>query len=495
MQTTQGTLDDVFNDATIEFTTDLPDSFGPNNNSQDLKINYLAEGVRLSSDGFEYEFSNTILYQTGGATFSISNGVAAFNPNFSFKSEYTFLGGLDYLDFRTNNANLSLNCEFSLVSTSGLSIPEFTTTLADFDKKFIILVAGIPVVIVVSTTLEAELTAGIEAQVSATAGFINNNTLTTSITYENDSWTGDFSLTPSISIIPFTMEGQVNFVQNLTITPRVSVKFYGIIGPYCQPEMTENLSVNVAFPSADWDAELKVGLEVTTGVDIEIFGQVVVDYNRVDSFEETIWNAPDKIERISGENQTGTQGQQLDEPLKVKVTDNLGNALSSVPVYFTVTHGEGTVDNQSVPTDENGFAEVFWILGNTEGEQQVEATVKKADGTTIENGTLNFVATDEFDYFQRVLNSHQINSFVENQPPSVSPIIFFDDNTCILYDLNGTWNLDGTSLNFQVSGNFDGHLDAWVFNSIYDEDSDSFIGTVDFYINNSYTLTYNALVE
>jgi len=273
MQTTQANMEDVFKIATIEFTTDISESSGMNNGkSQELKVNYLAKGVRLSGNGLEYHFSNTVLYQEGPLTFKITNGKATFNPNFSFRSDYSPPAGLSYLNFKANNATLTIDCDISLIASAGVSLPEFSTLLANFNKKILINVAGLPIIVVINTKLVAELSASIDANIDITTGFTNKYTVTTGVKYENDNWTGTFDLISNLTPKPINMGGEVNISQNLTITPRVSVKFYGVIGPYCQPEMTEDFAYNIASPSLDWDSKLKVGLDITTGVDIVIFG-------------------------------------------------------------------------------------------------------------------------------------------------------------------------------------------------------------------------------
>lgn len=395
MQTTQANMEDVFKDAIIEFDTDLSNSSRMNNGkSEKYKINYLAKGVQFSGNGFEFDFSNIILYQEGALTFEITDGTVTFNPNFSFKGDYSHFDGLDFIAFKANNAELNIDVEVSLNASAGVSLPELSTTLADVEKKLKFLVGGVPVVVIVNTTLVAELSASIDSNFDITTGFTNNYLLSTSAKYENDNWTGGFNLSPSIAPKPINMEGEVNIAQKLTITPKVSVKFYGIIGPYCQPKMTEDFTFNIASPSLYWDSNLKVGLDVTTGVDITIFGYEVADFSRSDNFEEIVWNAPETLEIVSGNDQTGNQGEQLTEPLKVLVKDKLDNSLGNVPVYFTVTEGNGTLDNESVMTDENGFAEVFWTLGDNTDPQTVEVNVKKANGQFIES-SVNFTASGD----------------------------------------------------------------------------------------------------
>ena len=391
MQTTQATIDDVYNNASIELTTDISERGRATNLIKHrIQINYLHDGVRMNENGLGYDFSNTIIFEDNVGVFKIANGNATFDPNFSFKADYSFLSGLDFLEFKADNANLVINCDFDVTVSGSLSLPQFSQTLVDYDKYLTFLVAGVPVVVVVNTQLVAELNANIDTNVTWLSSWTNTFGVTTGIKYENNDWTGNFNLNSDLAINSMDFGGQVNIAQNLTITPRASLKFYGVIGPYCQPELTEDFAFNVASPSLDWDANLKAGLDLTTGVDITVFGNTLADFSTTDSYEQSIWNAPEKIEIVSGNNQIGIQGLVLDEPLKVKVTDLLDNSMPFVPVYFTVNEGNGSVDNVKVMTDQDGFAEVFWTLGNNSDPQVVEASVKKADGTNIESSPVIF---------------------------------------------------------------------------------------------------------
>ncbi len=402
MQTSQATIDDVFNNASIQFNTDISEgSRSINSTKQKIKVNYLRDGISFNENGLSYDFSNTVLYEEGNATLTITNGNATFDPNFTFESDYSILGGLDFLEFNTNNALLTINCELDLTVAGSLSLPEFSQTLVDYDKYLTFPVAGVPVVVVVNTQLVAELNANVDTSVSLVSNWTSTFGVTSGVKYENNNWSGNFDLSSDLEANSIEFNGQVDIAQNLSITPRVSLKLYGVVGPYCQPQLTEDFTFNVATPSLDWDAELKTGLDLTTGVDIRIFGNTLADYSTTENFEESIWNAPSVLAIESGNNQTGDPGQLLDEALKVKVTDNLGDPQSLVPVYFSVAQGGGSLDEEMVMTDENGFAQVFWTLGNNANPQSVEVRVKNANGTNIDGTPITFDANSEkleFDY-------------------------------------------------------------------------------------------------
>lgn len=79
------------------------------------------------------------------------------------------------------------------------------------------------------------------------------------------------------------------------------------------------------------------------------------------------------IDVVAGDAQMGTVGQQLPDPLVVRLTDPLGRPLDEQPVTFHVTSGEGSVFAGSVLTDEEGRAQEWWTLGSSEGENTLEA--------------------------------------------------------------------------------------------------------------------------
>jgi PKD repeat protein len=78
---------------------------------------------------------------------------------------------------------------------------------------------------------------------------------------------------------------------------------------------------------------------------------------------------------VSGNNQTGTVGSTLPNPLVVKVADQSNNPLAGVTVNFAVTAGSGSVNPTSATTASNGQAQATWTLGNTPGTNTATARV------------------------------------------------------------------------------------------------------------------------
>ena len=73
---------------------------------------------------------------------------------------------------------------------------------------------------------------------------------------------------------------------------------------------------------------------------------------------------------VSGEGQTGAAGEQLAQPLVVKVTKPNGSPQKGQIVNFRVVAGNGSVYGGASLTDDGGLAQELWTLGTRAGEPQ-----------------------------------------------------------------------------------------------------------------------------
>ncbi len=107
---------------------------------------------------------------------------------------------------------------------------------------------------------------------------------------------------------------------------------------------------------------------------------------------------PTKLVYLSGQNQTGVVGNPLPEPLKVKVTDELGNGIPDFPVVFEVKAGGGSLENGqtrvTVNTTAAGVAEVHLTLGQQAGQNNnvVDASAEY-EGQPLEGSPYTFYAS------------------------------------------------------------------------------------------------------
>ncbi|NDC40953.1 MAG: hypothetical protein EBZ77_05295 [Chitinophagia bacterium] len=100
---------------------------------------------------------------------------------------------------------------------------------------------------------------------------------------------------------------------------------------------------------------------------------------------------PYRVEKLSGDKQTGTTGQYLASPIRVKVTDKNGLAAKNIKVQFKVVTGGGSVSVSTATTDASGTAQTNWLLGSGSG-QTLQASVADASGTAIDGSPVTFTA-------------------------------------------------------------------------------------------------------
>ena len=140
-------------------------------------------------------------------------------------------------------------------------------------------------------------------------------------------------------------------------------------------------------------------------------------------------NSSQNIEIVSGNNQTGGQGEQLSEPLVVIVKNDAGEVVSGQEITFTIVEGGGSVSQENVATDQNGNAETNWTLGNNQDAQTVKASIIDDAGNTI-----------DFVNFTAVVNNNggcgDLTSFTDPRDGQVYPVVQIGDQCWFAENLN-----------------------------------------------------------
>ena len=144
------------------------------------------------------------------------------------------------------------------------------------------------------------------------------------------------------------------------------------------------------------------------------------------------------LEKVSGDNQSGSINSQLADPLVVRVLDQNGAVLSGVSVNFSVSPS-GTLTPEAGTTDSSGLAEAHLTLGSTLGAYSVTASVS---GIT-EPVTFTATATEP----PRATTLEKVSG--DNQSGSINSQLA-DPLVVRVLDQNGAV-LSGVSVNFSVS--------------------------------------------
>jgi adhesin/invasin len=88
--------------------------------------------------------------------------------------------------------------------------------------------------------------------------------------------------------------------------------------------------------------------------------------------ETAVVGPPANVAIVSGDNQSTGVNAPLPNPLVVKVTDQVGNAVSGAAVTFTAP--SGTFSSNPVTTDAGGSASVTYTAGTDVGDVIITAT-------------------------------------------------------------------------------------------------------------------------
>lgn len=86
---------------------------------------------------------------------------------------------------------------------------------------------------------------------------------------------------------------------------------------------------------------------------------------------------------LDGALQADTVGRALAAPLRVRVTDALGNGVAGVTIAWTVASGSANVDSVASTTDATGTALTFANLGTVAGSAVIEASAAGLAGSPV----------------------------------------------------------------------------------------------------------------
>ncbi len=91
------------------------------------------------------------------------------------------------------------------------------------------------------------------------------------------------------------------------------------------------------------------------------------------------------VAMVNGDQQTALSGQQLPQPLVVKITDQLGAPVPDYTVRFSVISGNGSLagdgTSTEIATDSSGHASTSWIIGL--GVNKLEASAEDLQGSPV----------------------------------------------------------------------------------------------------------------
>ncbi len=105
---------------------------------------------------------------------------------------------------------------------------------------------------------------------------------------------------------------------------------------------------------------------------------------------------PAELQKISGDGQSAPVNTALEQPLRVRVTDQYGNGVTGVNVLFQVTSGAGAIEGvrqKTVTVNSQGYAQVIFTLGSVAGRDNVVQASVMIGGQHLAGSPVSFQAT------------------------------------------------------------------------------------------------------
>jgi len=327
-----------------------------------------------------------VLYNKNGMELTITDGF--FNMGAVLKSEFNFeqtrfqwnelpSGKLKSCKFYTDGEKTSTETKLILETTTNgpVSVDETYILKQDVYKHlFKFWVGEIPVWMYVKIDLMATVKGNFSNTFSATGGILSEIDIDLGSSYLNGQWSAIFNYSKVFSLFDPIYDKHIGFSTRCEVYPRVETSFYFTQCPYQEivPYISEKMDVSA---NANYNSQLLVGLDARTGVDGNILGYGISAFSKEFSIlPDTLYSEPVKLEIVSGNNQEGTPGEELLLPIVLLVLNSEGNPVANVPVHFLP--GFGAVDSNTIKTNNEGTVSVKWTLGETLGQQTLEAFLK-----------------------------------------------------------------------------------------------------------------------
>lgn len=332
----------------------------------------------------DLNFNQTIL-SYGGVDIKL-NGNYRFAPNIKADLDYSLLN-INSFKFGMYNGTIERNYELILTAGGSASIVDQEFTLLSMNKDIIFVVGGVPVWIRTEFNIDGHVSVDVAASISLSHQYTKKSTYTAALEYENDQWNYIYNQDDSYST-DNSFEVRGDLTQNFDIGPNITFKLYGIVGPYIDLSLTEEF--NICSYNANWQANMEIGGSLTLGAKAEVLGTTLFDVSKAWSQGYYNLQLPHRIEMVSGNQQDYIAGSELEHPVVVRVKSNKGFYVPGAVVSFLPQNG-GSVSNNTVITDVNGYAQALWTPGGS-GSSSLQVSVFDCDGNHISNSPIIFTA-------------------------------------------------------------------------------------------------------
>lgn len=376
-------------------------------NASPLKTKNAIVGEDIPVVNFSSSFNGEKLYNKNGLELTITEG--SYYMGCVFKCEFKFeqkkflwgeiptgklQGFMFYTDKEKTGADAKLIVQAK--ASGNVSLNEiFVLKEGVYRNLFKFWVGEVPVWMYVKIDLMARATGKLGGTLSVTGGISSNLKINLGAKYEAGAWTPFFDPIKNFNLHGPDYDGHINYDLRIEVYPRTEILFYNAIGPYFEivPYLYEKMDCSIA---GNYNLGLYAGLDSRIGTTGNIFGWGIPNFSKeYNILKDALYQIPEKMEIVSGNNQEGTAGRKLEQPIILKLVDLHKEPIIDMPVYFDPKNG--TVDKTTLKTDNQGKVSVYWTLESSSGDQILEAYLKDGNDKKLENTVISIKAKGKVD--------------------------------------------------------------------------------------------------
>lgn len=339
-------------------------------------------------------FSEFLWANNDTTAFVKLSGYYKFDPNiavdFQIKTKYL----KPYLyKFKAGMYNGTIKSNYKIEFNASASAALLDKSFVLFSKTVIgtIIIAGVPILVTTEFALEGSINVNADANLKIAHEQTHISTYTAAIEYMSGNWSYPNSKKES-SKMNNTVELRGNLTQEFEIGPTVSFKVFGVVGPFIEAKLVEDLSLcaGANLEGAGWQANLNIGGSISVGAKAEI---VSIDLFQVKkTWKKDFYQIqfPSKLSYVSGNNQYYEKDTRLAKKLTVKAKSNTGFVIPGALVHFVPKNG-GSVSNSYVIADAAGEVSTYWTPGG-EKTSALEAVALDCQGENLNKSPITFFA-------------------------------------------------------------------------------------------------------
>ncbi len=369
VNTMLGKLEDVVAKGKVEFTT----------------------GTSHFRNGINYEFNNLLLSQHLGTDITLATGNISLVQNWAYTMQFNS-GGLTSFVADSKGGSFSADAAINVAGGSSASLVHVSDTLDTYSRLDKIMVGKVPMILSTEICLVAVADGSTNGLQNHTYSLHNNAAMDMNASYSSGNWQNSLTTSGAAASLTGNTSSSPQVNMNCNLVSVLNVRLNGEIISSNVTPLNTNINANLSATTSDWDFSSHSVLQPTVNENTALISYSASELNKTWNADSAVLITPYQVLKAGGDNQTGSVGNYLPQPIVVKVVDNNGNGQAGVMVHFRVVSGGGALSYANILSDVHGLATAYWQFGNGGSGQKLEATAKNASGNNIMGTPMVFTA-------------------------------------------------------------------------------------------------------